>query len=317
MKRSKEVKTAVLALGTILLFIFGYSFLKGTNILDKDNTFFVTYDNVEGLAKASPVTINGLLVGKVKDITFLNNQGKLLVSFSVTESDFEFSKNSLVRIYSSGLLGGKSLGLYPEYDPENRAVSGDTLVGSVEDDMLVAVTKALGPLEDKVNNTLVTLDVLLHSITDILDPKTRANLQNSITNLNTTMESLNDASSSLNGLLKENKGSLNNTFANLENMTTNFNSLSDSLSKLETGKLFSELQNVVTRFDTISSALENGEGSMGKLLTDEQLYENLKGASKQLEELLEDVKLNPKRYLHISVFGKNNKPYEKPDNTEQ
>ena len=171
MKRSKEVKTAVLALGTILLFIFGYSFLKGTNILDKDNTFFVTYDNVEGLAKASPVTINGLLVGKVKDITFLNNQGKLLVSFSVTESDFEFSKNSLVRIYSSGLLGGKSLGLYPEYDPENRAVSGDTLVGSVEDDMLVAVTKALGPLEDKVNNTLVTLDVLLHSITDILDPK--------------------------------------------------------------------------------------------------------------------------------------------------
>jgi len=317
LKRSKEVKTAVLALGTILLFIFGYSFLKGTNILDKDNTFFVTYDNVEGLAKASPVTINGLLVGKVKDITFLNNQGKLLVSFSVTESDFEFSKNSLVRIFSSGLLGGKSLGLYPEYDPENRAVSGDTLVGSVEDDMLVAVTKALGPLEDKVNNTLVTLDVLLHSITDILDPKTRANLQNSITNLNTTMESLNDASSSLNGLLKENKGSLNNTFANLENMTTNFNSLSDSLSKLETGKLFSELQNVVTRFDTITSALENGEGSMGKLLTDEQLYENLKGASKQLEELLEDVKLNPKRYLHISVFGKNNKPYEKPDNTEQ
>ena len=317
MKRSKEVKTAVLALGTILLFIFGYSFLKGTNILDKDNTFFVTYDNVEGLAKASPVTINGLLVGKVKDITFLNNQGKLLVSFSVTESDFEFSKNSLVRIYSSGLLGGKSLGLYPEYDPENRAVSGDTLVGSVEDDMLVAVTKALGPLEDKVNNTLVTLDVLLHSITDILDPKTRANLQNSITNLNTTMESLNDASSSLNGLLKENKGSLNNTFANLENMTTNFNSLSDSLSKLETGKLFSEFQNLVSRFDTIASALENGEGSMGKLLTDEQLYENLKGASKQLDELLEDVKLNPKRYIHISVFGKNNKEYTKPDNPEQ
>lgn len=317
MKRSKEVKTAVLALGTILLFIFGYSFLKGTNILDKDSTFFVTYDNVEGLAKASPVTINGLLVGKVKDITFLNNQGKLLVSFSITESDFEFSKNSLVRIYSSGLLGGKSLGLYPEYDPENRAVSGDTLVGNVEDDMLVAVTKALGPLEDKVNNTLVTLDVLLHSITDILDPKTRANLQKSIANLHTTMESLNGASSSLNGLLKENKTSLNNTFANLENMTTNFNSLSDSLSKLETGKLFSELQNVVTRFDTITSALEKGEGSMGKLLTDEQLYENLKGASKQLDELLEDVKLNPKRYLHISVFGKNNKPYEKPDNTEQ
>ena len=177
MKRSREVKTAVLAIGSILLFIFGYSFLKGTNLLDKDRTFYVTYDNVQGLAKASPVTINGLMVGKVKDIVFLNQKGKLLVSFSIRKSDFKFSKNSLVRIYSSSLLGDKSLGIYPQYDPENMAVSGDTLVGSVEDDMLVAVTKALGPLEKKVNNTLTTLDVLLHSISDVLDPKTRVNLQ--------------------------------------------------------------------------------------------------------------------------------------------
>ncbi|MDB3977431.1 MlaD family protein [Flavobacteriaceae bacterium] len=316
MKRSKEVKTAVLAIGSILLFIFGYSFLKGTNLLDKDRTFYVTYDNVQGLAKASPVTINGLMVGKVKDIVFLNQKGKLLVSFSIRKSDFKFSKNSLVRIYSSSLLGDKSLGIYPQYDPENMAVSGDTLVGSVEDDMLVAVTKALGPLEKKVNNTLTTLDVLLHSITDVLDPKTRVNLQQTIANLNTTMESLNGASNSLNTLLQDNTTKLNNTFTNLDKMATNFNSLSDSLSKLETGKLFTELQNVVTHFDNITSALENGEGSMGQLLKDEQLYQNLKGASKQLDELLEDVKLNPKRYIHISVFGKNNTPYNKQENPQ-
>lgn len=316
MKRSREVKTAVLAIGSILLFIFGYSFLKGTNLLDKDRTFYVTYDNVQGLAKASPVTINGLMVGKVKDIVFLNQKGKLLVSFSIRKSDFKFSKNSLVRIYSSSLLGDKSLGIYPQYDPENMAVSGDTLVGSVEDDMLVAVTKALGPLEKKVNNTLTTLDVLLHSITDVLDPKTRVNLQQTIANLNTTMESLNGASNSLNTLLQDNTAKLNNTFTNLDKMATNFNSLSDSLSKLETGKLFTELQNVVTHFDNITSALENGEGSMGQLLKDEQLYQNLKGASKQLDELLEDVKLNPKRYIHISVFGKNNTPYNKQENPQ-
>ncbi len=316
MKRSREVKTAVLAIGSILLFIFGYSFLKGTNLLDKDRTFYVTYDNVQGLAKASPVTINGLMVGKVKDIVFLNQKGKLLVSFSIRKSDFKFSKNSLVRIYSSSLLGDKSLGIYPQYDPENMAVSGDTLVGSVEDDMLVAVTKALGPLEKKVNNTLTTLDVLLHSITDVLDPKTRVNLQQTIANLNTTMESLNGASNSLNTLLQDNTTKLNNTFTNLDKMATNFNSLSDSLSKLETGKLFTELQNVVTHFDNITSALENGEGSMGQLLKDEQLYQNLKGASKQLDELLEDVKLNPKRYIHISVFGKNNTPYNKQENPQ-
>ena len=316
MKRSREVKTAVLAIGSILLFIFGYSFLKGTNLLDKDRTFYVTYDNVQGLAKASPVTINGLMVGKVKDIVFLNQKGKLLVSFSIRKSDFKFSKNSLVRIYSSSLLGDKSLGIYPQYDPENMAVSGDTLVGSVEDDMLVAVTKALGPLEKKVNNTLTTLDVLLHSISDVLDPKTRVNLKQTIANLNTTMESLDGASNSLNTLLQDNTSKLNNTFTNLDQMATNFNSLSDSLSKLETGKLFTELQNVVSRFDTITSALENGDGSMGQLLKDEQLYQNLKGASKQPDELLEDVKLNPKRYMHISVFGKNNTPYNKQENPQ-
>lgn len=317
MKFSREVKTAILAIGTILLFIFGYSFLKGTNLLDKNRMFFVTYDNVEGLAKASPVTINGLTVGKVNNIEFLNNQGTLLVSFSIKEPNFEFSKNSSVRIYSSGLLGGKSLGLFPKYDLKNMAVSGDTLVGSVEDDMLVAVTKALGPLEDKVNSTLATLDVLLLSVTELLDQKTRTNLQSAISNLNTTMVSLNGASSTLDGLLKENTEKLDRTFTNLDEMAVSFNTFSDSLATLETGRLFSEFQSVVSRFNTIATGLENGDGSMGKLLKDEQLYENLAGASKQLEALLKDVKLNPNRYIHVSVFGKNNKEYETPDNPEQ
>ncbi|MFT4942527.1 MAG: phospholipid/cholesterol/gamma-HCH transport system substrate-binding protein [Flavobacteriales bacterium] len=317
MKFSREVKTAILAIGTILLFIFGYSFLKGTNLLDKNRMFFVTYDNVEGLAKASPVTINGLTVGKVNDIEFLNNQGTLLVSFSIKEPDFEFSKSSSVRIYSSGLLGGKSLGLFPKYDLKNMAVSGDTLVGSVEDDMLVAVTKALGPLEDKVNSTLATLDVLLLSVTEVLDQKTRVNLQSAISNLNATMVSLNGASSSLDGLLNKNTEKLDRTFTNLDEMAVTFNALSDSLATLEPGRLFLEFQSVVSRFNSIATGLEKGEGSMGKLLKDEELYENLEGASKQLEALLQDIKLNPNRYIHISVFGKDNKEYKTPVNPEQ
>lgn len=317
MKLSREVKTAILAIGAILLFIFGYSYLKGTNLLDKNRIFYVTYDNVEGLAQAAPVTINGLIVGKVNDIHFLNNEGKLVVEFSIQEPDFEFSKNSLVRIYSSGLLGGKSLGVFPEYDSKNMAVSGDTLSGVIEDDMLVAVTKALGPLEAKVNGTLATLDTLLYSVTDLLDEKTRANLQDAIANLNTTMRSLNGASSSLDGLLKNNTSKLDRTFTNLDEMALNFNTLSDSLAQLETGKLVAEFQNVITRFNAIATGLENGEGSVGKLLKDDQLYDNLEGASRQLEQLLQDVKLNPKRYVHISVFGKNNKEYETPDNPDQ
>ncbi|OAD92439.1 ABC transporter substrate-binding protein [Aequorivita soesokkakensis] len=316
MRLSKEVKTGILAIGAILLLIFGYSFLKGTNLLDKNREFYVKYQNVEGLAKAAPVTINGLTVGKVQDISFANEKGGLVVKFTV-EEDFDFSKNSVVRIYSTGLIGGKSLGIFPEYDANNLAKSGDTLRGETEDGMLTAVTKALGPLEKKVNNTLATVDTLLLSYTAIVDEDTRKNLKEAIANLNKTLNSFSGVSENLNHILANNTGKLDNTFTNLDKTAGNLSQLTDSLAQLETGKLVTDLQNVVDKMDKIVSGVDNGEGSIGKLLKDEQLYENLEGASRQLEQLLQDVKLNPKRYVNISVFGKKQKEYVEPDNPDQ
>lgn len=315
MRLSKEVKTGILAIGSILLLIFGYSFLKGTNLLDKNREFYVKYDNVEGLAQAAPVTINGLTVGKVQNITFANSKGGLVVKFTV-EKDFDFSKNSIVRIYSTGLIGGKSLGIYPQYD-QNIAKSGDTLRGDIEDGMLTAVTKALGPLERKVNNTLATVDTLLFNVNAIVDEETRRNLKDAIINLNTTLNSFAGVSENLNKVLVNNSSKLDNTFTNLDKTTSNLSRLTDSLAQLETGKLVTDLQSVVDKMDKIVSGVNNGEGSMGKLLKDDKLYQNLEGASKQLEQLLQDVKLNPKRYVHISVFGKKNKEYETPANPDE
>lgn len=316
MRLSKEVKTGILAIGAILLLIFGYSFLKGTNLLDKNREFFVKYQNVEGLAKAAPVTINGLTVGKVQDIFFANEKGGLVVKFTV-EKDFDFSRNSVVRIYSAGLIGGKSLGIFPEYDANNLAKSGDTLRGETEDGMLTAVSKALGPLEKKVNNTLATVDTLLLSVNAIVDEKTRQNLKEAIENLNNTLNSFSGVSENLNHILANNTGKLDNTFTNLDKTANNLSKLTDSLAQLETGKLVTDLQNVVDKMDKIVAGVDNGEGSIGKLLKDEKLYENLEGASRQLEQLLQDVKLNPKRYVHISVFGKKQKEYVTPDSPDQ
>ncbi len=314
MKLSREVKTGILALGAILLFIFGYSYLKGTNLLEKTRTFYVKYDNVEGLAKSAAVTINGLTVGKVQDIEFENNKGGLVVKFSL-EDDFEFSKNSTVRIYSSGLIGGKSLGIFPEYDRTNQAKSGDTLQGDIEDSMLAAVSKALGPLEKKVNNTLATVDTLLLSVTDIVDEETRQNLKDAILNLNKTLNSFAGVSEKLNGILANNNQKLDRTFTNLDVMADNFAKLSDSLAQLQTGKLVTDMQDVIAKFDKVANGLENGKGSAGKLLKDDALYNNLEAASKQAEELIQDLKLHPKRYVNISIFGKKAKPYEKPEDS--
>ncbi len=316
MKVSREVKTGILAIGAILLFVFGYSFLKGTNLFQDSRVFFVKYKNVEGLATSAPVTINGLNVGKVNDIRFADGNGGLVVKFTV-DNAFVFSKTSKVRIYSDGLIGGKSLGIFLEYDPENIAKSGDTLSGAIDGGMLDAVTKALGPLEDRLTSTLISVDSMLLSVNDILDKDTRLHLKQAIQNLNGTMSSLNGVSGKLNTLLANNAGKMDRTFTNLDEMSLNFSKFSDSLAQIQTGKLVADLQGVIGRFDAIVTGLDNGEGSVGKLLKDEKLYENLEGASKELEKLLEDVRLNPKRYVHVSVFGKKQKEYAAPNDSIQ
>ena len=313
LKFSREVKTGIFAVVSILLFIFGYNFLKGSNLFLEVRTFHVYYENVEGLETSAPVTINGLNVGKVQQIDFADARGKLKVSFTV-DKDFAFSKKSTVRLYSSSLIGGKSLGIIPEMSSSDMAISGDVLMGEVELGMLETVTGGIKPLEEKVVKALDGLDTLLININSLLDEQTRGDLKNAIANLNQTMVSFKGASNSLNAMLNENKGKLKSTFANLDITAENFAQLSDSLSKLEVGKMTQELEQVVSGFKGIVSKMNNGEGSIGKLLKDEELYDNLAGASKELENLLEDMKLNPKRYVHFSLFGKKAKPYS-PDDT--
>lgn len=314
MKISKEVKTGILAIIAIFLFIYGYSFLKGSNIFDTTRTFFVTYQNVEGLETSAPVTINGLTVGKVQNIDFVDMKGELIVTFTI-EKDFDFSKNSIVRIYSSSLIGGKQIAIIPGKDSKVMAKSGDTLTGEIEKGMLEAMTGGLKPLEQKVLTTLANLDSLVLNFNDVLDDSTKENLKESISNLNKTLSSFKGASQNMNSLISANKEKINTTFSNLETTSENFSKLSDSLAQIETGKMVKDLENVLNRFNSILDRIDNGEGSMGKLLKDEKLYDNLEGASKQLEQLLQDMKLNPKRYVHFSLFGKRPNEYNKPEDS--
>jgi len=316
LRLSREVKTGILAIGAILLFIFGYSYLKGTNLLEKNRTFFVKYENVEGLAKSAPVTINGLKVGKVQTIDFGNEAGNLVVEFTV-EREFDFSKNSLVRIYSSGLIGGKSLGIFPVYDQASIAQSGDTLSGEIQMGMLDEFSKTLAPLEEKLEVTLGVVDSLLITFVDIIDEDTRNNLKNAIANLSVASNNFGSLSSKADNLLGRNGEKLDRTFSNLDVTAANFAKLSDSLAQIETGQMVKNLEEATAGLKSIVAKVNNKEGSVGKLLNDDQVYENLEGATRQLEELLQDLKLNPKRYLHFSVFGKRDKGYNPPDDPEK
>lgn len=314
MKLSKEVKTGLLALVAIALLIFGYSFLKGENLLDNDRTFYAIYDNVEGLAPSSSVTINGLEVGKVMTIDFAGAGGNLVVTFKV-KSDFKFSNDSEAQIYGGGLIGGKSLAIVPKYDQSKMARSGDTLPGTIDEGIFELVNDRLTPLQKKVESVIGQTDSVLVAVTDVLDPNTRKNLRQAIEDLSQTATSFNSASQSLNGLLTDNRAKLSRTFTNLDQMSGNFKSISDSLAQLEIGQLVSNMEKVVSDFEQVSSKLASNEGTAGKLINDDQLYNNLELATKQMQELMQDIKLNPKRYVHFSVFGKKPGPYDKPEDS--
>ena len=312
MKITKEIKTGILALFAILLLIYGYSFLKGSDLFSKERTFYVSYDNVAGLTVSAPVTINGYVVCKVKKIEFENDLGGLLVSFSVNK-DFNFSKSSIVRIYSTSVIGGNALAIIPIISKDNIAVDGDVLKGEIEKGMLESLTSGIKPLENRIYTTLSGLDSLLSNFNSVLNEETKNNLKNAIGSLTNTMSSFEDTSSDLNTLLKENKPKLDSTFSYLEITTGNLATFSDSLNQIDINRMATHLETTLESFNSIMHKFDNGEGSIGKLINDENLYKNLEAASKELEELLRDLKEKPKRYVHLSVFGKKTTEYESLD----
>lgn len=311
MKLTREVKTGLLSLTAIILFVFGYSFLKGKNLLSSDRTFYAVYDDVGGLSSSSGVFINGLQVGAITDISFLNNGGDLLVSMNVS-NDFVFSNNSIAKITSDGIIGGKSMSIILGAGGP-AAESGDTLVGKVEKGMLESVGGKLAPLQAKVESAIVSADSLMTGFNKVLDPSTQKDLKTTIEDLSKTMASFKSAAHTLDQLLADNDDKLSRTFTNLDEMAGNFNQLSDTLANLDIKLLVDNLQGVVSNFETISNKLNKGDGTLGKFINDDAVYVNLERATQQLQELLQDIKLNPDRYVHISVFGGKADKYEKPE----
>ncbi|WP_293892796.1 MlaD family protein [Flavobacterium sp.] len=313
MRITREIKTAILVIASILLFIWGYSFLKGRDLLTDYKTFYVHYDNVEGLVNSAPVTINGLTVGKVSGIKFLDTAGKIEVSLQI-KSDFVFSKSSMASIYEPGLIGGKQIMITPNFKDKTVAVSGMTLNGEVKPGLTSLVAERLTPLQEKVEKMVVSADVLLKNVNTILDSDTKANLKSSIANLDATLAEFKVASKSVNEILADNKGKLSSALTNVDKASANFSKMADSLSNANIGKTVKKLEKTLASVDKIMADVQAGKGTLGKLAKDETMYANLSKSSKELELLLQDFRLNPTRYVNVSLFGKKNKPYKGPVN---
>jgi phospholipid/cholesterol/gamma-HCH transport system substrate-binding protein len=207
-------------------------------------------------------------------------------------------------------MGGKALAIVPSYEGEN-AVSGDYLKGEIESDMFSSVGEKLNPLSTKVESMIEQADSLLYGLNHIIDEPTRNHLQSSIAKFNQSMLEFSEISKNINLILDKNKESLELTLTNAKDITTKFSTLTDTLNKeLEEAQIANtvkELKATISGLNKVIANLEKGEGSAGKLLKDDQLYTNLSNASKELEELLREMKEHPKRFVHFSVFGKKDK----------
>nr|WP_198999542.1 MlaD family protein [Flavobacterium sp. ASV13] len=311
MKLTREIKTAILVIASILLFIWGYSFLKGKDLFTNYKTLYVEYDNVEELAQSAPVTINGLVIGKVNKITINEVTGKLLVELQL-KTDFPISKSSKASLYSASLIGGKQIAIIPNLADKDPAEDGQTL----QSDVKLGLTESLGnkiePIQQKLDQMLLNINTLVTGLNNVLDKKGQEDLKKSLSELSQTMEQFHRASGSLNSILDTNKGQINGVVTNFNKMSSNFNKISDSLNKADLGKTVRNLNQTLAKVDGIMSNLNSGKGTAGKLLNDDALYNNLAKTSKELELLLQDVRLYPTRYVNVSLFGKKNKPYVAP-----
>ncbi len=309
---SKELKTGIAALAIICLGYWGFNFLKGQNLLEAaSRVFYIEYDNIQGLNKSSVVSINGLQVGKVSDIYFNSDpdkKGKLIVKISL-DNNFEFSKNSIAKIYSTSIIGGESLAIIPSYEGE-LAVSGDYLTGKVESDIFTSVGETLNPLKTKLERVIIGADSLLIALNDVLDKNSRDSFKKTILNLETTVETMNSSLSSFNSIIDSSKVDFDITLNNTKKITSNFVKFSDTIVNANFGSTIKTFQTTLDNLNTLLSNIENGSGTVGKLMNDDQMYQNLTNASKELEELLNEMKINPKRFVHFSLFGKKAIPYD-------
>lgn len=305
MKLSNEIKTAILVLSGILMFIVGFSYLKSNNIFSSDRTFFAIYDDIEGVSVGTPVTVSGFNVGSIQDISFYQNTMDILVKFRV-ENKVKFSKNSVAQIYETGLIGGKALAILPNNGP--LAQSGDTLRSSIAPGLTELVNDKLSPLQEKIESTFVSADSLLKNINNVLDVNSQNQIKESFSQLSDLAINLKESAENLNSIINSNEIKINDIVSNVDNFSSNFSSLSNSFSDVEViiGNLTKTSNNLSSIIDEISS----GDGTFNQLIYDDSMIRSLNEASNNLNLLMEDLRLNPKRYVHFSLFGKKNKEYQ-------
>jgi phospholipid/cholesterol/gamma-HCH transport system substrate-binding protein len=309
MKITREFKIGLVALIAVVLAIWGINFLKGINILEPTDKYYAVYGNVKGLIESAVVNLNGYKVGNVTSIEFdKHNLKKIIVEISL-DKKLKLPRNTSVVVRSGSLISGaKDIDLLLG-DASGFYEAGDTIPSAVQ----VELADYIDPIRKQVETLISSVDTVMVAISGLMDKETRKNLQGTIANLNSATNSLK--------LSLQTSGSLSQSFSNLASVTDNlkknnaeiasvlhnFAAVSDSLRQADLKALIRHAGETFARTSELFGKINKGEGTAGQLVVNDSLYNNLNSALASLDSLLVDLREHPKRYVHLSVFGKKDK----------
>ena len=300
---SKEIKAAIFVLTTIFLFIFGFNFLKGSSLFDKQKTVYAVYDEVDGLLVGANVMINGLSIGNVTDLDFLPNSTKIVVTLKVKDK-INFSSNSSATIYETGVLGGLAIAIEPIFQKGMVVKSGDTLNSNIRPGLTELINRQIEPLQRKLESTLTSVDSIFSGASYVLNKETQNDIKESLNTLTSAVKAINNSSLIIEKTLTEKNTQINNSIDNIESITTNLSNVSKELNDFGIAGVLSNLEKSVDGINLIVSNLNSDNSSLGKLISNDDVYENLNLSIESLNLLINDIKTNPKKYVHFSVFGR-------------
>ena len=324
MKISREVKIALTFIVTLALFVWGFNFLSGKDVFSRERTFYAVYNSVNGLNEANPVVISGFKVGQVKNIQFLpDGSGRILVEFMITNNDIKIPKNSIARLFSSDIMGSRAIEIKLG-NASAEAVEGDTLKTEMGATLGEEVSVQMLPIKQKFENVMLSLDSVLVIIQSIFNENTRQNLAMSFESIKLTIQNLEHTTYNIDTLVTTQRFKLAGIISNVEsisaniknnndkitNIINNFSNISDTLAKAKIASTINNANKALAEFNDILAKVNSGQGSLGMLINNDSLYKNLESSSNQLNQLIEDIKLNPQRYLHFSLIGRGKKQNE-------